>query len=114
MDADGSSLTDQHALQLRADLEQDLADSRLRDPELGTDLIHLHAGHALGDDPPRALRHPLGRERETRPRYPCGFGDSPGFAASPGFGGAAPAGAPPGSSASAGTASRSGSVNDAG
>ena len=41
------------------DLEQDLTDPRLGDAERGADLVHLHAGHALGDDPPRAFRHAL-------------------------------------------------------
>ena len=66
------SLTDEHALQLGADLEQDLADPRLGDAELGADLVHLHAGHALRDDPPRAFRHALRRVRERVGRLDLG------------------------------------------
>jgi hypothetical protein len=68
-----------------------------------------HGRNGCGRD--RVIKDRFG---ETRARYPCGLGGSPGFAASPGFGGGAPAGAPPGRSASAGTAIKSGSVNESG
>ncbi len=66
------SLTDEDAFQLGADLEEDLAHPRLGDPERGADLVHLHTGHALRDDPPSALRHSLRRVRERVGRLDLG------------------------------------------